>query len=86
MLRPSPVPEFGFVEKNGMESLREAADVVESGLRDALDFLEIGVDRGLDGEMFSGAAQQRADGGEHLAEFVVEFSGDVPEGGFLGGD
>ena len=69
-----------------MQGLREAADVVERGLRDALDFLEIGVDGGIGGEIFSSAADKGADGGEHLAKFVVELTGDVAEGGFLRGD
>jgi hypothetical protein len=69
-----------------MEGLGETADVVERRLRDALDFLEVGVERGIGGEILAGAADKRADGGEHLAEFVVEFAGDVAEGGFLRGD
>ncbi len=62
--------EPGFVEKDGMKSLREAADVVERGLSDTLHFLEIGVN----GRIGAGTADQRSDGGEHLAEFVVEFA------------
>jgi len=69
-----------------MKSLGEAADIVECGLRDALDFLEVGVDGGIGGEILAGAADERADGGEDLAEFVVEFAGDVAESGLLGGD
>jgi hypothetical protein len=78
--------EAGFVEKDGMQSLGEAADVVERGLCDALNFLEIGVDGGIGGEMLTGAADERADGGEHLAEFIVKFAGDVAESGLLSGD
>ncbi len=78
--------EAGFVEEDGMQGLGEATDVVERGLRDALHFLKIGVDGRIGGEMLTGAADERADGGEHLAEFVVEFAGDVAESGFLGGD
>jgi len=59
---------------------------VERGLCDALHFLEIGVDRRIGGEMLAGAADERADGGEDLAELIVKFAGDVAEGGFLGGD
>ena len=44
------------------------------------------MDGGIGGEMFAGAADERADGSEHLAELVVEFARDVAEGGFLGGD
>ncbi len=69
-----------------MKSLGETADVVQRGLRDALDFLEVGVDGGISGEMLAGAADERADGGEDLAEFVVEFTGDVTESGLLSGD
>ena len=69
-----------------MKGLGEAADIVECGLRDALDFLEVGVDGGISGEMLAGAADERADGGEDLAELIVEFTGDVAEGGFLGSD
>ena len=36
--------------------------------------------------MLPGPAQEGADGGEHLTKFIVEFSGDVPERGFLRGD
>ena len=69
-----------------MKSLGEAANVVERGLCDALHFLEIGVNGGIGGEMLAGATDERADGGEDLAEFVVEFAGDVAESGLLGGD
>lgn len=69
-----------------MQSLGEAANVVKRGLRDTLNFLEAGVDGGICWKVLAGAADERADGGEHLAEFVVEFAGDVAEGGFLGGD
>jgi len=39
-----------------MKSLGEAADVVECGLRDALNLLKVGVEGGIDGEIFTGAA------------------------------
>src|SRR3984893_19482797 len=45
--------EASFVEEHGMQGLRKAADVVERGLRDGLDFLEIGVDGGIGREMVS---------------------------------
>ncbi len=51
-----------------------------------MHFLEVGVDGGIGGEMLAGATDERADGGEDLAELIVEFTGDVAEGGFLGSD
>src|SRR5580704_952410 len=78
--------EAGFVEQDGVKSLRETADVIERGLRDALDFLKVGVNGRIGGKIFSGASDERADGGQHLAEFIVEFTGDVAESGFLSGD
>ena len=69
-----------------MQGLGEAADVIERGLRDSLHFLEVGVDGRIGWKIFSGAADEGADGCEYLPEFVVEFAGDMAEGGFLGGD
>jgi len=44
------------------------------------------VNGGIGREILAGATDERAYGGEHLAEFVVEFAGDVAESGLLSGD
>src|ERR1700677_3182064 len=78
--------QAGFVEHDGMQRLREAADVVQGRLRDVADFAQIGVQGRAFGNAFFRASEQRADGGEDLAEFIVEFAGDRAQHGFLRGD
>ena len=58
----------------------------ERGLGDFADFVQFGAQRRILGGVFPARAEHGADGGEDLAEFVVEFAGDVSQRGFLGGD
>src|ERR1700690_688153 len=78
--------EAGFFEQYRVERLRKTADIVQSGLSNLPDFLQVGMERRICGHIFGGAAQQRADRGEHLAEFIVELAGDVAQGQFLSRD
>lgn len=74
----------GVVEHHGMQRLRERADFVERGLHDVAHLFEVGSQSGIDGwNPASGALQHGANGGEDLAEFVMQFAGNVAEGVFL---
>ena len=78
--------EAGFIEHHGMQGLREAANIFESGLGDVANFVKLGAQRGIGGSVAFDAAEHGADGGEDLAELVVEFAGNVAESRFLCGD
>src|SRR5580765_1698498 len=69
-----------------MQGLREAADVVQSGLSDIANFGEFSVEWRSLGNLPAGAAEENADCGEHLAKFVVQFAGDVTKRGLLSVD
>ena len=69
-----------------MQGLREAANIFERGLGDVANFVEFGAERRIGGSVAFDAAEHGADGGEDLAELIVEFAGNVAERGFLGGD
>ena len=71
--------ESRFFEQDGMQRLGKAANIVQGGLRDFADFLEILAQRRAFRGLIARAAKHGADGGEHLAEFVVQFAGNVTE-------
>src|SRR5262249_46605548 len=78
--------EAGFFEQHRMQRLREATNIVQGGLSDAADFLQIAAERRIRRNLRVGAAEHGTDGGEDLAKFIVEFARNVPESGFLRGD
>src|ERR1700690_2513845 len=78
--------EAGLIEHHRMERLREAANIFESLLRDVADFTKIAPNGGALRHLFFGTAQECADGGENLSEFIVQFPGDVAKRGFLSGN
>src|SRR5215467_536693 len=69
-----------------MQRLRKRPNVIQRGLRNFLDFFQVGVKRGSLSRLFAGSAQHRANGGKYLPKFVVEFARNVPQRGFLRGN
>src|SRR5438034_2290115 len=69
-----------------MQSLREAAHVVERGLSDIPDLVEFGAKRRALRNVFFRTAQHGADGGENLAKLIVQFARDIAQRGLLRGD
>ena len=75
--------QSGFVEHYRMERLREAAHLIERGLGDVAHFAQIGAQRRAFRKMVGGTGEQRANGGENLAELIMKFARDGAQGGFL---
>ena len=48
--------EAGFIEHHGMQGLREAANIFESGLGDVANFVKLGAQRGIGGSVAFDAA------------------------------
>src|SRR6266705_612636 len=69
-----------------MQSLREAAHVVERSLSDVAYLVEFGTKRRALRNLFFRAAQHGADGGENLAKLIVQFARDITQRGLLRGD
>src|SRR5579863_9138817 len=70
-----------------MQGLRQCADLVERGLHDAAYLFEIlaqGWVQACDSP--AGALQHGADGGEDLAEIVMQFARDISKSVFLNRD
>ena len=79
--------EAGIVQHHRVQGLRERSDLFERGLRHLLDLPQIG----LIGARFGRSAALRAsqhgsDGGENLAELIVQLAREGAEGILLGGD
>ena len=66
-----------------MQGLGKRSNVVQCRLRDALYFFQLLAKRRFIGQVISSAAQHGPDRGQDLAELVVQFTGDMPQGGLL---
>src|ERR1700752_626590 len=78
--------EPGLVKHDGMERLRKTAYIFQCLLGNVANFVQFAADGGTFGRLLFGAAEQRADGDESLAEFVMKLPGNVAQGGLLSGD
>ena len=61
-----------------MQRLRQGANIVQGRLRDFADLLQIFPQWRALGNLLFHSAQKRANGREHLAEFVVQLARNVP--------
>jgi hypothetical protein len=62
-----------------VKCLRQAANLRQHLLRDLGNFAQVGSERRSFRNVFAGALQHRAHRGQHLPEFVVQLSRDVPQ-------
>src|SRR5947207_12883525 len=69
-----------------MQGLREATDVIQRGLRDFADFLQIVVKWIRFRNLLACAPKQNTDCREYLAKFIVELTRNMAQGEFLSMD
>ena len=70
----------------GCSAWERLRTLFERGLRDFAYFAQVGAQGEPSGACFSGAAQHGADGGQNLAEFIMQFARNVAQRGFLRGN
>src|ERR1039458_9611250 len=74
----------GLVQHHRMQRLREAADLLQCGLHDLENFLQVRSEGRSLRRVSARATEHRADGSEDLSKLIVQFAGNIAQRGFLG--
>ena len=68
-----------LLEDRRMQRLRQAAHVVQRPLGHLANLAQVGAQRRLGGRLLLGPAEHRSDGGQNLADLVVQLAREVPQ-------